>query len=107
MSLQFGGRVTPVQGLPISLPLNPEEEKIAAGVINWELPDNTPFRRRLEESFTIAIKARLNWGFSLMAIADEGATAEYLNCLLHQYYCLLPHLQQNTTALRLITVTDC
>jgi hypothetical protein len=70
--LQFGGRVTHAQGLPISLPLTPGGESVAAGLINWELPDNSQYRSLLEESFTIPVKLRLNWGFSLMAIADEG-----------------------------------
>ncbi|MDR3328209.1 MAG: hypothetical protein LBT04_08905, partial [Prevotellaceae bacterium] len=70
-TIYFGEQITQEGGLIIPYPLQHNEERVVAKVY-CNLPDNTQFRSVLENSFVTPVKLKLNWGFSIMAIADEG-----------------------------------
>ncbi|MCL2597427.1 MAG: S8 family serine peptidase [Paludibacter sp.] len=74
-------RITPPEGLPIFYPYsNHSNQVVTAGNVQFAVPDNTEYRQLLNSSFTVPLTP-CNWGFSIIAVADEnnGTTPDFSN----------------------------
>ena len=72
--LPYYERLTPTKGLPIGK-LAYNEQKVAAGLFNWELPEKKlkATAERLKEAFP-SVNNPI-WGFDILAIADENGSS--------------------------------
>ena len=72
--LPYYERLTPTKGLPIGK-LAYNEQKVAAGLFNWELPEKKlkATAERLKEAFP-SVNNPI-WGFDILAIADENGNS--------------------------------
>ena len=72
--LPYYERLTPTKGLPIGK-LAYNEQKVAAGLFNWELPEKKlkATAERLKEAFPSVNNSI--WGFDILAIADENGSS--------------------------------
>ena len=72
--LPYYERLTPTKGLPIGK-LAYNEQKVAAGMFNWELPEKKlkATAERLKEAFP-SVNNPI-WGFDILAIADENGSS--------------------------------
>lgn len=72
--LPYYERLTPTKGLPIGK-LAYNEQKVAAGLFNWELPEKKLIAtaERLKEAFP-SVNNPI-WGFDILAIADENGNS--------------------------------
>mgnify|MGYP000845097808 FL=1 len=73
-ALPYYERLTPTKGLPIGK-LAYNEQKVAAGLFNWELPEKKlkATAERLKEAFP-SVNNPI-WGFDILAIADENGNS--------------------------------
>ena len=72
--LPYYERLTPTKGLPIGK-LAYNEQKVAAGLFNWELPEKKLIAtaERLKKAFP-SVNNPI-WGFDILAIADENGNS--------------------------------
>ena len=72
--LPYYERLTPTKGLPIGK-LAYNEQKVAAGLFNWELPEKKlkATAERLKKAFP-SVNNPI-WGFDILAIADENGNS--------------------------------
>ena len=72
--LPYYERLTPTKGLPIGK-LAYNEQKVAAGLFNWELPEKKlkATAERLKEAFP-SVNNPI-WSFDILAIADENGSS--------------------------------
>ena len=72
--LPYYERLTPTKGLPIGK-LAYNEQKVAAGLFNWELPEKKlkATAERLKEAFP-SVNNPI-WGFDILAIVDENGNS--------------------------------
>ncbi len=70
LSLPLYQRLTPTKGLPIGK-LAYNEQKVAAGLFNWELPEKK--LKAIDDIFKKSLPSvdKPNWGFDILAVADE------------------------------------
>jgi lysyl endopeptidase (lys-C) len=73
-ALPYYERLTPTKGLPIGK-LAYNEQKVAAGLFNWELPEKKlkATAERLKKAFP-SVNNPI-WGFDILAIADENGNS--------------------------------
>ena len=73
-ALPYYERLTPTKGLPIGK-LAYNEQKVAAGLFNWELPEKKLIAtaERLKKAFP-SVNNPI-WGFDILAIADENGNS--------------------------------
>ncbi len=70
LSLPLYQRLTPTKGLPIGK-LAYNEQKVAAGLFNWELPEKK--LKAIDDIFKKSLPSvdKPNWSFDILAVADE------------------------------------
>ncbi|KGN82696.1 hypothetical protein HW49_01460 [Porphyromonadaceae bacterium COT-184 OH4590] len=70
LALSYYERLTPTKGLPIGK-LAYNEQKVAAGLFNWELPEKK--FKIIADIFKKSLPSvdKPNWGFDILAVADE------------------------------------
>lgn len=70
LALSYYKRLTPTKGLPIGK-LAYNEQKVAAGLFNWELPEKK--FKIIADIFKKSLPSvdKPNWGFDILAVADE------------------------------------